>query len=57
MRNIARVLKRDLFRLLKAPIALLVVSALLILPSAYTWYNVVGFWNPYEHTGNLRVCS
>ncbi len=56
MRNIARVLKRDLFRLLKAPIALLVVSALLILPSAYTWYNVVGFWNPYEHTGNLRVC-
>ena len=22
----------------------------------YTWYNVVGFWNPYDNTGNLRVC-
>ena len=22
----------------------------------YTWYNVVGFWNPYDNTGNLTVC-
>ena len=26
--------------------ALVVVIALLVLPSVYTWYNVVGFWNP-----------
>ncbi len=34
----------------------MVVLALLILPSVYTWYNVVGFWNPYDNTGSLRVC-
>ena len=34
----------------------MVVIALLVLPSVYTWYNVVGFWNPYDNTGNLRVC-
>ena len=56
MKNVLRVLKRDFLRLLKAPIALMVVCALVLLPSAYTWYNVVGFWNPYENTGNLRVC-
>ena len=35
---------------------MVVVVALLVLPSVYTWYNVVGFWNPYDNTGNLRVC-
>ena len=56
MGNIGRVLKRDLLRLLKTPPALVVVVALLVLPSVYTWYNVIGFWNPYDNTGNLRVC-
>lgn len=56
MGNVWRVLKRDVLRLLKTPSALVVVLALLVLPSAYTWYNVAGFWNPYDNTGNLRVC-
>lgn len=55
MKNVLRVLKRDILRLLKTPAALVVVVALLILPSLYTWYNVLGFWNPYENTGALRV--
>ena len=56
MGNVLRVFGRDVLRLLKAPCALVVVIALLVLPSVYTWYNVVGFWNPYDNTGNLRVC-
>ena len=56
MGNVLRVLKRDIIRLLKAPSALIVLIALLVLPSAYTWYNVVGFWDPYSNTGNMRVC-
>ena len=56
MGNVWRVFKRDVLRLLKVPPALVVVVALLVLPSVYTWYNVVGFWNPYDNTGNLRVC-
>ena len=55
MRNVMRVLRRDILRLLKTPAALVVVLALLVLPSVYTWYNVLGFWNPYEDTGNLQV--
>ena len=56
MKSILRVFKRDLARLLRAPAALVVVLALTILPSVYTWYNVLGFWDPYENTGNLKVC-
>lgn len=56
MGNVFRVLGRDVMRLAKTPAALVVVFALLVLPSAYTWYNVVAFWNPYENTGHLKVC-
>ncbi len=54
--NALRVLKRDYLRLLKAPAALVVVFVLVVLPSLYTWFNVVGFWDPYNNTGNIRVC-
>lgn len=55
MKNAFHILKRDVLRLLKVPPAIVVVLALLVLPSIYTWYNVVGFWNPYDNTGELRV--
>lgn len=51
-----RVLKRDIMRLLRVPTALVVIGALLVLPSLYTWYNVRAFWNPYESTGHLKIC-
>lgn len=56
MSNVFHVLKRDILRLLKVPPAMVVIFALLVLPSLYTWYNVLGFWDPYENTGDLRVC-
>ena len=56
MENVLRILLRDFKRLLKAPAALIVAGALLVLPSLYTWYNVVAFWDPYNATGNLSVC-
>ena len=55
-RQVLKILKRDLLRLLKTPQALVVVFALMVIPSLYTWYNVIGFWNPYDNTGNLTVC-
>lgn len=56
MGTVLKVLKRDFIRLIKAPAALVVVAVLLVLPSLYTWINVSGFWNPYDNTGNMRVC-
>ena len=56
MKTIGKLLQRDFKRLIKAPAALIVVIVLIILPSLYTWFNVAGFWNPYDQTGNMRVC-
>ena len=56
MKNVLRVLKRDFLRILKAPASIVIVLALIVLPSLYTWFSVVGFWDPYGNTGNLRVC-
>ncbi len=56
MGNVLKILRRDLARLAHTPPAIVVILALLLLPSLYTWYNVIGFWNPYDNTGNLTVC-
>lgn len=56
IRNSFQVFLHDVKRLFHAPAALVVAIVLLILPSLYAWYNVVGFWNPYDKTGNLEVC-
>lgn len=56
MKDALRVFKRDYMRLFKAPAALVVAIVLVILPSTYTWFNVVGFWDPYGNTDNIRVC-
>lgn len=56
MGNVWRVFKRDLKRLATTPAAWSVAFFLIVLPSLYTWFNVAAFWNPYENTGNLRIC-
>ncbi|MDO4442379.1 MAG: YhgE/Pip domain-containing protein [Slackia sp.] len=56
MGNVLRVFWRDVKRIAKVPPAWLVVLFLVVLPSLYTWFNVAGFWNPYENTGAMRVC-
>ncbi len=56
MRNVLRVFARDVKRIARTPAAWLVALFLIVLPSLYTWFNVAGFWNPYENTGNLRIC-
>ncbi len=56
MRNVLRVLLRDLKRIAKAPASWAVMLFLIVLPSLYTWFNVLGFWNPYDNTGQLHVC-
>ncbi len=55
MKTLLHILGRDFGRLFKTPAALTVVAVMIVLPSLYTWYNVLGFWNPYENTGNLTV--
>ena len=56
MGNVLRVFARDAVRIARVPAAWLVALFLIVLPSLYTWFNVVGFWDPYGNTSNLRIC-
>ncbi|KAA8828581.1 membrane protein [Bifidobacterium sp. UTBIF-78] len=55
MRNIFKVFKRDVLRLLKVPTAWVILFGMVFIPPLYSWYNIVGFWNPYGNTNGIKV--
>lgn len=55
MRNIVRILRRDVMRLARVPAAWVIILGLTVLPAFYAWVNVLGFWDPYANTAGVRV--
>ena len=55
MKNIWRIFRADLKCLRTNVLAGVVVFGLLLTPALYAWFNILGFWAPYEETGNLEV--
>ena len=56
MRNVFRVFWRDVKRIAKVPQAWLVVLFLIVLPSLYAWFNVLGFGIPMRTRETFCVC-
>lgn len=55
VRNVWSIVARDVRRLLRVPAAWVIVLGLAVLPAFYAWVNIIGFWNPYGNTANVRV--
>ena len=55
MRTVGGILLRDLKALVRNPIALIVVIALLILPGLYAWYCIIANWDPYSNTERMPI--
>ncbi|BDR53818.1 membrane protein [Bombiscardovia nodaiensis] len=55
MRNAFAIAKRDILRLLRVPAAWIILFGLVFIPPLYAWFNVLGFWDPYGNTLNIRV--
>ena len=55
MRTVWRIFTRDLIRILRNPVALVVTFGVAIIPSLYAWFNILANWDPYSATGNLQV--
>ena len=53
MKNILRIFKKDVIRIHKNVIALIVIMGITIVPCLYAWFNIAGSWDPYSNTGNL----
>ena len=52
--NIFEILRRDLKSTVKNPIVVLVLIAVIILPSLYGLINIYACWNPYENTDHVQ---
>ena len=55
MKTALRIFKRDLLRLLRNPVAVVVTLGVCIIPSLYAWYNIAANWDPYGKTANVQV--
>lgn len=51
--NVFKIFKNDIKRLIKNPIAIVVIIGVAALPSLYAWFNIIANWDPYGSTGNL----
>ncbi|RSX50393.1 YhgE/Pip domain-containing protein [Bifidobacterium callimiconis] len=55
MRTIGRIFTRDILRLLRNPVAIVITLGVALIPSLYAWFNIIANWDPYSNTGNIQV--
>lgn len=55
MRNILKIHIRDLTRISRNVMALIVAVGLCILPALYAWFNIIANWDPYGSTSGIKV--
>ncbi|MFB5195666.1 YhgE/Pip family protein [Neobacillus sp. KR4-4] len=50
-----RIYKTDWKNIFRVPTVVLLIGALIVLPSAYAWVNIKSMWDPYSNTSGIRV--
>lgn len=55
MRVIWDIFSGDVRNLFRNVIAAIVVMGLALVPPMYAWFTTLGFWDPYDNTGNIKV--
>ena len=55
MHNVIQVLRRDVLRLARVPLAWIILIGIVVTPALYAWFTTVAFWNPYGNTQKISV--
>ena len=55
MKNVLHLAAGDFKRLFSNTVSVIIVLGLVLLPSLFTWYNVLACWDVFGNTGNLKV--
>lgn len=55
MNGIRQMFLADLRRATRNVMSVIVLCGLIVIPSAFTWFNVIGSWEPFDNTKNLKV--
>ena len=52
---IFKIFKRDIKKIFRNSMAIILAIGLAVLPSLYAWFNSYANWDPYGSTGNMQV--
>ena len=55
MKMIFRICKHDIRCLFSNVVTAIIVLGLVLLPSLFSWYNVLACWDVFDNTDNLKV--
>lgn len=55
MRNILKIFKRDIKKVVTNWVSIVVLLGLIILPSLYAWFNIKSSWDPYGSTKGIKI--
>ena len=55
IKQIGAIYRRDLGRLFKNGVALIVTAGVIIIPSLYAWFNIGANYDPYSGTAGIKV--
>lgn len=55
MKTILRIFKHDIKQLFSNVVTVIIVLGLVMLPSIFSWYNVLACWDVFNNTDNLKV--
>lgn len=55
MSHVIAVMRHDIRRATSSAMAVIVLFGLVVIPSLFTWFNVIASWNPFDNTRNLTV--
>ncbi|NYD67466.1 YhgE/Pip domain-containing protein [Agromyces atrinae] len=55
MNGIWQLFREDLRRATRNVMSVIVLCGLVIIPSVFTWFNVIASWEPFDNTKNLKV--
>lgn len=55
MLTILKIFARDVKRLVRNPVAVVVTLGVCVIPSLYAWYSIEANWDPYANTAGIRV--
>ena len=54
MHTVFAIFLRDVKRILRNPVALVVTMGVAIIPSLYAWCNILANWDPYANTAIFK---
>ena len=55
MKKALEIFRRDIRRILVNPVAVVIMIGVAIIPSLYSWFNILANWDPYENTSDIKI--